>query len=235
MKRLSLLTLFLWLLPLGADLRIEGEAKVAPYRLARLTAAGDTRDAALIWDTSDEDRVDIEETPRGVVIVAPPGTYKIKCHAVRLKDGKPIIETARFTLTVGEPTPPTPLPGPTPPGPPKPPGPPGGGFTRALILYETAELSKLPRGQEAILYDASIRAYLKKQTRTNKDNPQGSFRIWDKDVDASSEAKGWQELLGRPRSTIPWLILANDAGIVFEGPLPADVKTTLNLLEQKAK
>lgn len=110
-----------------ADVKILGDSKSEPYKLVTLRADADG--AALIWDVSDEDLVSSREFPDGsLTLTAKPGTYRIKVRAVRMKDGKISVETARHVLTFGDgpapkpPVPPDPKP-PTPPDP-KPPTPP---------------------------------------------------------------------------------------------------------------
>ena len=66
----------------GTKLAIVGPAEVAEYRLVRLTAAGVPDGAALIWDVSDEDAVDVEETAGGVVLTGPAGSYRVKLRAI---------------------------------------------------------------------------------------------------------------------------------------------------------
>jgi len=109
--RIALLTTTLLVSPLHAQLTISGETKVKPYKLVKLTAQGaGVKDAALVWDISDDEKCDIEEFNGRFLFTAPPGVYKVKVRALRLdKDGKTTSETARITVTIeGEPKPPPP-------------------------------------------------------------------------------------------------------------------------------
>lgn len=92
----------------------------------------------------------------------------------------------------------------------------------------------MPAAQDAILTSRVIHDALKGKTLKDADNPNGAWRIWDKDVNASGESKPWQDLLARPRTAVPWIILAGPGGIVHEGPLPASVPATLDLLAKFA-
>jgi hypothetical protein len=94
------------------------ELKVPEHKIVRLTATGDTDGAALIWDLDREDVADVEEIGGRLLFAGPPGVYKIKLRAIRVKDGKTSAETARATVTIGT-APPAP-PGPNPPIPPGP-------------------------------------------------------------------------------------------------------------------
>lgn len=104
----SLLLAFL-LAQAPAPLTIDGPQQVAPYRLVELRAVGNLTDCALIWDVSPEEVADTRELPGGtLLLVGPPGVYKVKLRAIRLREGNFTAETARFTLTIGTPAPPTP-------------------------------------------------------------------------------------------------------------------------------
>jgi hypothetical protein len=136
-------------------------------------------------------------------------------------------------------------PGPTPPGPPDPPEPPGptppptpsvvpipGAGFRALIVYESSEVGKLPAKQSTILYSKAIRTYLNEKAAAG---PGGwkEWRIYDKDIDTSNESKTWQDAMKRPRASLPWIVLSNgDKKIGYEGPLPNDVPATLELMKK---
>lgn len=225
MKRIALLA---WLVLVGAawaDMKITGTTTVPVNRMVRLVVDGAPAGSALIWDVSDEERLDLEEVNGRLLLTGPQGTYKVKVRSVVLKDGQTKIETARATVIIGEPTPPPP--GPNPPDPPQP-----AKGNRVLIVYETADVSKMPTAQQSVLYAATVRAYLKANTLTDKDNPTGAWRIWDKDVDASAESATWQSMLKRERKSVPWVVIAGDKGVAFEGPLPADVDASLNLFKQ---
>jgi hypothetical protein len=210
----------------AAEVKVPAEVKVAPGRLARIVVEtkGKAVEYVNVYPGADIFR---EYAPDQFVfrfLADAPGKYRLGFYA---PDAAPS-PAAYCDVVVGDPPPPVP-PGPTPPGP-NPPPQPGGTFNRALIVYESSEESKMPRAQDAILYDASVRAALKARTLTDKDNPGGAFRIWDQGVDATADGKAWVDLMAKPRASLPWIILANDAGVVFEGPLPADVPATLALL-----
>lgn len=147
--------------------------------------------------------------------------------------GKNVI---RRVLDVDAGTPPVPPipPGPNPPIPPGPtPGPvpiPGPGF-RVLIVYETADLGKMPVKQETVLYAKAIRDYLNAKATPTADGGKRGWYIVDQNVDFSNESKTWQDALKRPRTQVPWIIVSNGTS-GFEGPLPADVTATLELLKK---
>lgn len=173
------------------------------------------------------------------VSAAPKGELKLSVEMVSPdldKDGRFVgfkTSVGSVTVHVGEVAPPGP--GPKPPDPkPDPPKPtPVGTLARALIVYETADLSKLPRAQHAVLFSKAIRDYLNAKCVLEADGKTRGWRIFDKDVDATGDTRGWAELLRRPRQSVPWLVLTDAAGAVLhEGPLPADVEQTLTLLRK---
>lgn len=220
-----------------AQIKITGETKVDQYKLVRLAVEGVPENAAVLWDY-DEDVLDAEPSGRRLVFAGPPGKYRIKATSIVLdKDGRTKAEVAKAVVEIGGKAP---EPGPKPPDPPPGPGPgpdpkdeapikaPG---NRVLLIYESGELSKLPPKQSNQIYSKALREWLTQKCVTDTDNPKGAWRIWDKDVDASGEAKPWQDALKRDRKSVPWLIISNGkAG--YEGPLPADAESTLALLKK---
>lgn len=230
MRRATLSALCLVLLagPLWADLRIVGETKVRRDRMIRLSVEGKPDKAALLW-RYDKKKLDGGVSPDGRVwLVGPPGEYAVECVSILLdKDGRTVIEEAAVTLTVeGAPDPAPPVP-PVPPNPPVPPTP--AGALRVLVVYESADLPKLPAAQQAMIFDAKVRAALK--DRTDKAGPDArGWNIWDKDTDVSQTAKFWQDAMKRPRSATPFVHVFKGDVPVFEGPLPADAPAMLDLL-----
>jgi len=166
-----------------------------------------------------------------IVTAANPGSCELLIF--RSTDVATLIRQA---ITTGEPPPPPPPPdppGPKPP-PPPPPGPlppiPVDGF-RVLIVYETAELSKLPKEQLPILYGPAVRDYMTSKAAVGADGKTKEWRIWDKDVTTANESKLWQDAMARPRTAVPWVIISNGK-TGFEGPLPANEADMLTLLKK---
>jgi hypothetical protein len=100
-----------------------------------------------------------------------------------------------------------------------------------LIVYETADLSRLSRAQANILTAAEVRAYLNARCATGPDGKTAEWRIWDQNVDTAAEAPIWRAAMARKRDKLPWLIISTGKS-GYEGPLPASVDDTLKLLKQ---
>lgn len=121
---------------------------------------------------------------------------------------------------------------------PKPPEPinvapiPVDGF-RVLFVVETADASKLPKEQLAILTSHDVRAYLNAKCVLGADGKTREWRQWDKDVSIEGEAAHWKAAMGRKRDSLPWLIIS-DGKTGYEGPLPMTIADTLKLLKQFA-
>ena len=183
-------------------------------------------DVSVLWDVVEGKGARIIETKGTAYVWAPPGQYTIKMTAIDFV--KKTVERTEFTFTVEGLVPP---PGPNPPPPPPGPSPiPVEGF-RALIIYETSELSKMPAAQSNILYAQSVRDYLNAKCVVGPDSKTREWRIWDKDVSTDAESKLWQDAMKRKRDSVPWLIISTGKG-GFEGPLPANVDETLVLLKK---
>jgi hypothetical protein len=232
-----LAVLLLAALPAFADVRIVGKTEAAPYTLVRLAAEGDVLDAALVWEVSPEGAADVEENGGRLIFTGPPGVYRVRVLSIRIRDGKPLVESARATVMVGAPTPPVP-PGPPHPPEPIPPGPspgpvpiPGDGL-RVLIVEESADRSKLPAAQQAVIFSKTVRDYLNAKCAPDPIAGWKAWRIFDPDVDLSGEAQVWKDALKRPRGALPWIIISNPKKGGFEGPLPENVQKTLDLLKQ---
>lgn len=128
------------------------------------------------------------------------------------------------------PVPPQP-PQPPPPTPPQPPSPIVAQGLHVLIVYESSELSKYPAAQVNILYDQSLRSYLDSVTAVAGPKSWHEYRIWDKDVVALGDSQPWQDALKRPRTALPWIIIGNGT-TGYEGPLPANVAATIELIKK---
>src|SRR5258708_3064497 len=122
--------------------------------------------------------------------------------------------------------------GPTPPGPkPDPPPIPASGL-RALIVYETADLGKIPAAQASVLTAKSIRDYLNAKCPIGPDGKKREWAIWDKDTHISRNSSSFlKTAFQRKGASIPWIIISNGTS-GFEGPLPADVTSTMTLLKK---
>lgn len=116
-------------------------------------------------------------------------------------------------------------------GTPVPDGPIVGKGMRVLIVEETANRSKLPAAQSAILTSAQVTDYLDEHCAKEK-NGSPAWRVFDKDTDLINEAKFWQDAMQRKRDSLPWIIVSKSPGRGFEGPLPANVTNTLELLKK---
>jgi hypothetical protein len=172
-----------------------------------------------------------------------PGEYWVFVVATGTVDGATDLDFAPWKITVSPvgpapkpPDPPTP-PGPEPPGPnpPQPPGPapiplPG---LRVLVIYESADLSKLPPAQTAVLYSKSLRDLLNAKCAAGPDGKTKEWRIYDADVDTSGDVETWKAAMARPRKSLPWVVISNGAA-GYEGPLPATVDEMTKLVEKYA-
>ena len=125
------------------------------------------------------------------------------------------------------------LPGPIP-GPAPPPMPivdpiDGDGF-RVLIAYESAELATYPRQQLDALYSTEIRGYLNSKCATGERSTP-DYRILDVEADMSNDSEWWKKAMQRQKASLPWIVIDSKQG-GFEGPLPATVEATMELLRK---
>lgn len=156
--------------------------------------------------------------PKSTVVVGlVTGRYKIIAW-----DGP--TSPAETIVVIGNVPPPGPGPKPDPPGPDNAPIPEKG--LHVLMIYESADLPKYPKGQIAVLYSTEVQNYVNKVNGSS-----GYWRVWDKDVDTSKESKKWQDAFARPRQSLPWVIISNGT-TGHEGPLPGTVAEMQTLLKK---
>jgi hypothetical protein len=221
------------------SVRIVGPSTALPYTLVELQAEGDLTGAAVLWDVSPDDLADVRELPGGkMIFVGPPGTYRVKCTVVRLKDGQTVADRQRFVVVIGTPGPPPVPPGPNPPGPSPGPVPiPVDGF-RVLIVEDAAKRSSLPAQQLNVLFAKDVRDYLDAKCVMGSDGKTHEWRIWSKDTDARAVGGVWPDALKRAndgaKGTYPWLVISTGHS-GYEGPLPKDVDRTMELLKKYAE
>lgn len=254
MRKAAAMLLVFFVLVLGALAApsVKGEKTYSEHSKIVLTADDVSDKAQILWDVTGTSEPDVEEVGGKLYVWAKPGKYVASMVAIDFEAKK--VQRAKFTFTV-EGKPPGPLP-PKPPDP-KPPDPkpddgpapiPIDGF-RVLIVYESADLAKMPSAQNAVLYSRTIREYLDSKCAQGTKNKE--WRIWDKDLDATAEARHWQEALKRgaekasawkpekdkegnivgPKVAYPWIMISTGK-TGHEGPLPANVAKTMELLEK---
>jgi hypothetical protein len=129
-----------------------------------------------------------------------------------------------------QPPPVPPGPDPKPPVPPTPPAPKDWPTTapglRILIVIEEMDRHSLTAQQRAIINGAPIRDYMDSVCVANN-NPtikEKEWRIWDKDIGLQAAQSHWKEMMARPRSGVPWVVISNYPKAYYEGPLPASVE-----------
>jgi hypothetical protein len=181
----------------------------------------------------------IKQLKGKVFTATTPGRYTVMAWNAK---GDRASKLSRCVVIVGDPgpvppVPPPPGPGPTPPVPPGPtpsPAPiPEAGF-RVLVVYETADLSKLPPGQLAGLHSKELRDWLDQTCVKGPDGKTAEWRIWDQNIDLTKAEPIWQAAMKRPRASLPWVVVSNGkAG--FEGPLPKSGKEIMELLAKYAE
>lgn len=164
-------------------------------------------------------------------LTGPAGVYSVTAPApVTIEHGDGYVLIRWASVPTPGPTP-TPTPGPTPTPTPTPvdPAPIPDAGLRVLIVYETAELTKIPRDQLAILYDQTFRDWLSGLVVKGPDTRTPEWRVYDKDAVVTEPV--WQAALARPRKQVPWLVVSNGK-TGWEGPLPATVADTRAIIQR---
>jgi hypothetical protein len=183
-----------------AVLTVEGKAenvtwRIAPQPVQRETEAGKLRFSGM-----------------------PAVEYRVTAQVINVdwKAQKLTVNEYEESVWFGDKVPgpgPAPGPGPTPTPTPTPDAPPpiaGPGFKVLIVLEKTLQ-HELTSQQTVIVFGEATRQYVK-----SKD---GELAVLDKDNDAGSLPKAWQDAMKRPRKSLPWVLISN--GVTgYEGPLP---------------
>jgi hypothetical protein len=211
---------------------VKADKEYAPHKRIVLKATEVTSaKAQFLWDV--DGGADVVEAGDTLYVWAAPGTYKVTLTAIDFDAKK--VERASFTFRVtGEQ--PRPPPGPDPgPGPGPGPAPPAPkGDLRVLVVYEEQEARDYPKEQHSILYGKKFHDALNARTPLNPTTKRHEWNVWDKDTDVKSMPKAWQDLMARPRKSLPWIVLAGDDGVFHEGPLPKTPAEAISLVDKYA-
>jgi hypothetical protein len=238
MKRLALLTLLCLAAPLWAappTLKIPAEIK-ATGDYVTFTPETDAKAVTYVSQSGvDAFPSELLKDPRSFVLPVrglPPARYQFTAVGT-LND-----EQARqtFVVVVGTPAPPVP-PGPQPPNPDDPTPDPFGGAQsaapafRCLIVYESADLSKLPPAQLTAITSAQVRDYLNTHCAVGPDGKTREWRVWDSDTNVSAESPLWQKMMAKKRTKLPWLYLGNGTK-GYDGPFPENTDRLMAILKK---
>jgi len=95
---------------------------------------------------------------------------------------------------------------------------------RCLIVYDSADVAKMPAKQQVIITGSRLRKYL--DMACIKDG----WRIIDSDTEfTGGDDVIWVEAMRLPRDGGPWLICSTGKR-GFSGPLPGDIDSVIDLL-----
>lgn len=205
---------------------IEGPITIGEHRLGEFSAKGLPDGAAVLWDVSDEDSLDFREIGGKLLLTGKPGTYSVRLTAIRLLEGKTVVDRARLKLKI-EDSGPTPVPpNPPEPGPNPNPGPRPQPLSQLwIVIVEESKDAAKDRGK--MFQDRKLAERISAKNH--------KLRILDKDVRDSrgNVPKDVQPWIERAKSKkLPWLFLINQSGeILHEGELVNNPANLIRLLE----
>jgi hypothetical protein len=129
-----------------------------------------------------------------------------------------------------------PKPPPKPDDPPKPIDPPAPipvAGLRVLIVEESAQRHTLSQGQRTIILGKEFRDLLESKCVMGPDGRTKEYRIYDQEIAMNGESKLWQDVMKRPRASVPWIVISNGK-TGFEGPLPTNLPDAIALINKYA-
>lgn len=214
--------------PLQAQVRVKGAASYRTFDPIVLTATGGSGKAQYLWDvTSIVGSAQAVEVGNTLYVWATPGSYSVKLTAIDFKSEKAERATYQFKVEGAVPPGPGPEPGPGPGPLPKP-----GGPVKVLLLEDARARTQLSPGHYSVLFGTPMRTYLNKVCASDPGlGYEKAWTIQDKDTDLSALGAFWESARKRPRTGLPWIVIADQAGtILFDGPVPPDVPATQSLI-----
>lgn len=138
-----------------------------------------------------------------------------------------VTRVGRVSLVVGDSVPPDPGPKPEPPKPVS--------GLKVLIVEEAADRTKLPQAQQLLILGKPMRDFLDSKCTQDKTASGKGWYIVDKDQDLSALPKFYQDAKARTKGLpMPRIVIGSDAGVIYEGPLPADFPAAQALINQYA-
>lgn len=93
-----------------------------------------------------------------------------------------------------------------------------------LHVLIVADKLNLPRAQETAIACDELRGWVS--------DHHALFHVWAPNQDTTSEAPEWQAAMKLPRESDPWLIVSMKGKPNFNGPLPADTKSLMDVLRK---
>lgn len=137
------------------------------------------------------------------------------------------VKTRRVVIECNGARPPPPKPDPKPD--PKDDAPIPAAGLHVLVVFESG--AQHTAAQNTIFYGKRVRDWLDTNCVAGPDGKTRQYRIWDQDTDGYSDSKLWGDAMKRKRTALPWVIVSN--GVTgFEGPLPADADSFLELVKK---
>lgn len=185
---------------------------------------------AFLVDIDGTGSIDYVVKGSDVYVWAKPGTYVVRVIATSFEDKKQEFVKHSFKVVANGPGPgpKPPDPGPSPPDP----APPSPRSVRILVTYDPAKA--LTVGHNLVTRGKAFRDYTKTRGAVTAEDPLGPVRIWPTGADVTDSKPEWRDLYNRPRKEGPWLVVEADGKVVFDGPLPADTKATIDQIEKVA-
>ena len=170
-------------------------------------------------------RITFEKIPPNGIFISTPGYVFVECDVVDFDKKIWEWDEIEFIIAEGPDTP-----DPVDPDPPPDVDPPiDGPGLRVLLVYESSEINQLTKQQQDIFYSPTVREFL--SANCIKVDGQPDWRILDKDTKYTDTQSRFAKALARPRTSTPWIVISNGK-TGYEGPLPATVNDTIELVER---
>lgn len=213
---------------IGQAVREIGAAVVKPSAPAVVLMLKSDRDLTKSLVKIRSRTTDVQLVETGVYVVTKAGKHELEVNVI--SESPLQWDDEIVTVTVGDA--PTPEPDPTPDDPDPPTPEPGvapieGPGLRVLFVSESAE--QMSPAIQDIFYSPDITNWL--NANCIKIDGQPEFRRVDPDTQYTDANHRFAKALKRPRATLPWLIISNGT-TGYEGPFPATVAETLELLKR---
>jgi hypothetical protein len=213
--------------PLGSPVLKEMPAVVSPKQPVGLIFVKHTKPVAELLIKIKCKTADVQTIEPGVYAITKAGTHDCEINVISQNPLAWDDENIRIVVGHGPNPPPGPEPTPTPT-----PGvlPIDGDGLRVLVVYESADLSKLPRTQWEAMHGAELRNWLNANCVAGPDGAK-EWRALDADTKYTDPNNVWAKALAKPRTGLPWIAISNGT-TGYAGPFPMTTAETIALLEQ---
>jgi hypothetical protein len=101
-----------------------------------------------------------------------------------------------------------------------------------MVVEETSDRGSLTTDQQGILFSHSPGSMLDWLKTHGEKDPDGAFRLIDKDSSLDKDAAKWQTMFAAKGAEVPWLVVSRGGKVLLSEALPKDAAATTQQLKR---